>query len=162
MLLTNWNNKFKIFIMVVTIILFNGCGSQASLQYADDKSDFLMVKKIEQQYQTWYKAPYRYGGNSLKGIDCSAFVNNFYNHKLNILIPRVTTDQLKVGKSVPQLRAGDLVFFKTGRGETGMHVGIYYKDGNFLHVSTSKGVKFSNLNDKYWKTRYMQAKRVIS
>ncbi|WP_392551678.1 NlpC/P60 family protein [Orbus wheelerorum] len=148
--------------MSIIIMLFSGCSSQASLQYADDKSDFLIIQKIEQQYQVWNKTPYRYGGNSLKGIDCSGFVNNFYNQKLNMLIPRVTTDQLKVGESVSQLKAGDLVFFKTGRGTTGMHVGIYYKNGNFLHVSTSKGVKFSNLNEKYWKERYIEAKRIVS
>ncbi|WP_392561966.1 NlpC/P60 family protein [Orbus sturtevantii] len=162
MLRENWNNKLKISIIVLVILLFSGCRSQSSIQYADDNSDLLIVKKIEQQYQTWYKTPYHYGGNSLNGIDCSAFVHNFYRQKLNIFLPRVTTEQLKSGKPVSELKAGDLVFFKTGKGEKGMHVGIYYKDGNFLHVSTSQGVKFSNLNEKYWQQHYVQAKRFVN
>lgn len=149
-------------ILGIVLLLLNSCRSQASFQNnVEHNADFFMISKIEQQYQQWSNTPYRYGGNSLKGIDCSGLVNDFYNHKLNISIPRVTIEQAKIGKTVSNLQAGDLIFFKTGRGQNGLHVGIYYKNGQFLHVSTSNGVKFSNINDDYWKTRYWQAKRIV-
>lgn len=139
-----------------------GCSSSAAFQYADNNSDKVMIKKIDQQYQVWKKTPYRYGGTTLKGIDCSAFTMNFYRQKNNITLPRVTSSQAKIGQSVTKLQAGDLVFFKTGHGETGLHVGIYYKNGRFLHISPSKGVQFANLNNQYWKKHYWLARRVIS
>lgn len=162
MLLMSWNKIVTCFAVMCTMIILCSCSSQASLQYIDTKSDFLMVKNIEQQYQQWRGTPYRYGGYSVKGIDCSAFVNNFYDQKINMPIPRATVEQVKIGKKVSKLQAGDLIFFKTGQGENGLHVGIYYKNGQFLHVSTSRGVEFASLQDSYWKAHYWQAKRVVS
>jgi cell wall-associated NlpC family hydrolase len=57
-----------------------------------------------------------------------------------------------------RLRAGDLVFFKTGLFTR--HVGMYIDDGDFLHVSSSNGVMVSNLEDLYWKRTYWQARRI--
>jgi probable lipoprotein NlpC len=57
-----------------------------------------------------------------------------------------------------QLRAGDLVFFKTGR--TDRHVGVYLENGTFLHASTSQGVIISKLDENYWKSAYWKAKRL--
>lgn len=161
MLLISWNKIVTLLTMLSVLIVLSSCSTQASLPYADTKSDLLMVKNIEQQYQQWRNTPYIYGGNSFKGIDCSGLVKNFYNQKLHMSIPRVTIDQVKLGKSVSILQAGDLVFFKTGRGENGLHVGIYYKNGQFLHVSTSRGVELANLNNSYWKNHYWQSKRVV-
>ncbi|WP_121144759.1 NlpC/P60 family protein [Orbus hercynius] len=158
----NWIRIFKLVNVLIALVMLSACSSEASLKYADKKSDFVMLKKIEQQYQVWNKTPYRYGGNTLNGVDCSAFVKRFYSDKFNMWIPRVTTDQAKIGVSVSQLQAGDLIFFKTGRGSAGLHVGIYYKNGQFLHASTSDGVRFSNVNDSYWKKHYWIAKRVVS
>lgn len=162
MSLMSWYKKIVTFgIIICSLTILTACSSQASLQYNDKSSNVSMIKSIEQQYKQWNNTPYRYGGNSLNGIDCSAFVNNFYNEKLDMSIPRITAEQAKLGKKVSNLQAGDLVFFKTGRGANGLHVGIYYKDGKFLHVSTSSGVRFSNINETYWKKRYWQAKRVV-
>lgn len=139
-----------------------GCSSSTAFQFADNNSDKGMIKKIDQQYQVWKKTPYRYGGSTLKGIDCSAFTMNFYRQKNNINLPRVTSSQANIGQSVTKLQAGDLVFFKTGHGDAGLHVGIYYRNGQFLHISPTKGVQFANLNNQYWKKHYWLARRVIS
>ncbi|MBT8134956.1 MAG: C40 family peptidase, partial [Gammaproteobacteria bacterium] len=75
-------------------------------------------------------------------------------------IPRSTEYQSKVGRSIPknQLRAGDMVFFKTGIFTR--HVGMYIDDGDFLHVSSSKGVMISSLENPYWSSAYWKSQRV--
>ena len=75
-------------------------------------------------------------------------------------MPRSTEHQSKTGQTIQQeqLRAGDLVFFKTGIFTR--HVGMYIDMGNFLHVSTRKGVMISNLEDPYWNDTYWKANRV--
>lgn len=113
------------------------------------------------QYKEWRGVKYKYGGNSKKGIDCSAFIQRTFKSKLNIKIPRTTWYQAKVGKQVPKAKAktGDLVFFRTGR--KSRHVGIYLEDGKFLHVSQKKGVIISTLDNVYFKKHFWKVKRVI-
>jgi len=55
---------------------------------------------------------------------------------------------------------GDLVFFKTGSGENGLHVGIYDTDNQFIHASTSQGVVKSSLDNVYWNKKFWQARRI--
>ncbi|MCK8343006.1 NlpC/P60 family protein, partial [Erwinia amylovora] len=66
------------------------------------------------------------------------------------------------GRSIQRskLRPGDFVMCRAG--STGRHVGIYLSTDNFVHASTSSGVMISNLNDSYWKSRYREARRVLS
>ena len=126
------------------------------------KQDAQMLAKIDSHYKKWYKTPYRYGGMTLAGSDCSGLVVNFFKNKLSKTVPRSAAEQAQLGYKVTKPKPGDLVFFKTGRGGSGLHVGIYYADGKFLHASTSKGVIYSNLNDDYWKKRYWMTRRVTS
>ena len=78
--------------------------------------------------------------------------------KLGIVLPRSTDLQVELGQPVDkdELRAGDLVFFKTGR--TLRHVGVYLEDGRFLHASSKLGVAISHLKESYWKSAYWKAK----
>ena len=68
--------------------------------------------------------------------------------------------QAELGRDIDknQLRAGDLVFFKTGISVR--HVGVYLEDGRFLHASTKHGVIISRLSETYWKSAYWKAKRL--
>jgi len=118
--------------------------------------------KIYSQYKQWGGVQYQLGGLSKKGIDCSGLVYLTYDEKLGMKIPRSTELQSKTGKEIKRsdLRAGDLVFFKTSIKVR--HVGIYIEDGKFFHASTSKGVMISNLNDYYWKDKYWHARRMAS
>ena len=101
------------------------------------------------------------GGTSRKGVDCSGLVYQTYRTKFGVAMPRSTEQQSKMGQAVrkEQLKAGDLVFFKTG--VFTRHVGMYIDEGDFLHVSSSKGVMISNLDEKYWKRAYWKARRVL-
>lgn len=105
--------------------------------------------------------PYRYGGVTSSGFDCSGYTQFVFN-KEGISIPRTTGQQYATGKPVSKsnLETGDLVFFNTsGRGVS--HVGIYIGSSNFIHTSTSKGVMISSINDPaYWGKRYIGARRV--
>ncbi len=111
------------------------------------------------QYQEWRGTPYRYGGLSKNGIDCSGFVHLTLRQRFGSDIPRTTFDQARTGRPVSHgnWQAGDLVFFRTGPEKR--HVGIYVEDGQFLHASSSEGVMLSNLSDHYWLARYWKAQR---
>lgn len=115
---------------------------------------------IEQFHSEWRGVPYRLGGGTKRGIDCSAFVSLAYQQMLGMTLPRTVAEQQALGRPVARdkLQKGDLVFFKTGW--SSHHVGIYVGDDNFLHVSTSQGVKVSSLHNVYWKAKYWNARRL--
>lgn len=108
--------------------------------------------------------PYKYGGSTLNGIDCSAFTQSVYQDALNVNLNRTARDQFTQGKiisSKDELRFGDLIFFNTRRRVRPGHVGIYIGDGLFAHASTKGGVMISSLDEDYYSKRYMGARRVV-
>lgn len=111
-------------------------------------------------YSNWEGVRYKMGGTSKNGIDCSGFVQKALKEKFNLTLPRSTSEQVLVGKSInkSELQMGDLVFFKTGRTN---HVGIYIEDGKFMHASTKIGVTISELNSEYFAKNYWKAQRVF-
>jgi probable lipoprotein NlpC len=126
-----------------------------------DLVDSVKVEQIlKQQYEDWRRVPHRMGGTSKSGVDCSGLVYTTYRDRLGVDMPRSTASQAKVGRAVPkeELRAGDLVFFKTG--VFTRHVGMYLYNGDFLHASSSNGVTISNLEDRYWTRTYWKARRI--
>jgi probable lipoprotein NlpC len=124
-------------------------------------SDPAAVKStLYAQYDEWKGTRYQIGGLSKQSVDCSGFVHITFKSRLGIVLPRSTDLQVELGQHVDkdELRAGDLVFFKTGR--TLRHVGVYLEDGRFLHASSKLGVAISHLNESYWKSAYWKAKRL--
>ncbi|NWG04383.1 MAG: LysM peptidoglycan-binding domain-containing protein [Syntrophaceae bacterium] len=122
---------------------------------SEERSLFVRVVK------TFIGVPYKLGGSTLKGIDCSAFVKKIYEI-FNIQLPRTVRDQLSIGKRVErdQLEEGDLVFFK--RQENRAHVGIYIGDNQFIHASyRNREVKIDHLDMPYFHTRFIQGVRVL-
>ena len=111
--------------------------------------------------QKWMGTPYRYGGTTKEGVDCSAFVGNVYLSVYNIKLHRVADDMRRdvtlISRS--ELREGDIVFFTNSKKRVS-HVGIYLKDGLFAHSSTSRGVIISRLDDTYWKEHFYKGGRV--
>ncbi|WP_027967134.1 C40 family peptidase [Halomonas halocynthiae] len=110
------------------------------------------------QHERWEGTPYRLGGTSSSGIDCSALVQNIYSDQFNIDLPRTTRHQVNEGAAVTRasLEPGDLVFF---RPPGSRHVGIYVGDDQFLHASSSRGVMISSLDNVYWKRYYWKSRR---
>ena len=101
--------------------------------------------------------PYKYGGNGLGGVDCSGFVKNVLN-AAGIDIPRTSSAQYRAGKVVSKPRLGDLVFFRM-KGSGVDHVGIFLGANRFAHASSSSGVTIDSLNDDYYRSRYLGARR---
>lgn len=106
--------------------------------------------------------PYKYGGNTQKGMDCSAFTLQVYKNSLAIDLPRSTSQQFKLGNKIEkeELKFGDLVFFNTRRKSFPGHVGIYLGENQFVHASRSLGVTVSSLDAAYYKKRYVEARRI--
>ncbi len=105
-------------------------------------------------------APYRMGGSSVTGVDCSGFVKKIYQF-FNIDLPRTALEQSHVGMRVArhELAEGDLLFFNTRK--TVGHVGIYIGNNEFVHASSrKKGVRVDNLNTPYYDRRFIRAVRL--
>lgn len=161
--------KLQTFLVVSLSLALFACSTQNKIQNESytgkgNINDPLMaIVLLSEQQREWAGTPYRLGGISRKGIDCSAFVQKTFLERFNIALPRTTIEQAKYGKLIAknQIQTGDLVFFKTGRGPNGYHVGIYVKEGLFLHASTKGGVIYSSLSNPYWSKRYWQARRII-
>lgn len=111
-------------------------------------------------YEQWQGVPYRLGGTSTKGVDCSGYVQRLYRDSFDESLPRTTSQQAKLGRQIQrsELSTGDLVFFRISRST--QHVGVYLDNGEFLHASTSKGVIISKLDNPYWKKRYWMSRRI--
>lgn len=105
--------------------------------------------------------PYKFGGVTPRGFDCSGYVQ-FVFAKHGAQLPRTADIQYKTGKAIQrrQLVPGDLVFFTT-YAPGASHNGIYIGKEQFIHASSSKGVMISRLDESYWKPRYLGARRVV-
>jgi cell wall-associated NlpC family hydrolase len=105
--------------------------------------------------------PYRFGGSSRQGTDCSGFVQQVFR-ELDIDLPRSAREQYRVGVEIPsnELRSGDLLFFRT-YARYPSHVGIYLGDGKMIHASPrSRRVVVTDIGTPYFSKRYIGAKRV--
>jgi len=105
-------------------------------------------------------APYRLGGFSIRGIDCSGLVKKIYE-AFNIDLPRTAFEQSHIGMRVSrrELVEGDLLFFNTRRSFG--HVGIYIGNNKFLHAASRKrGVRVDSLNEPYYNRRFVRAVRL--
>ena len=166
----------KLLSVLFLTLFFYSCGSsQKILQKTVEKkpksttvsAEPTLADKIIWTAVSYKGVPYKYGGMSKKGIDCSGLIYVAFK-KRNINLPR--TSRLMYSKGYPitlnKVKRGDLLFFKTSRRSGGVnHVGLVTsaKKGSiqFIHSTSSKGVLVSYLKEKYWKNAFVKAKRVI-
>lgn len=126
-------------------------------------SGSVLKEKILMEVIKYLNTPYKYGGNSKEGIDCSAFTQTVYNKCLSVPLYRTAKQQYSEGSPVDDLsdlKFGDLVFFDTRSGVKPGHVGIYLGDKLFAHASSSKGVIVSSFDTDYYSSRFMGGRRI--
>ena len=173
--------KSIILSFLILSILFSACSHRKKISYKNKKSyshktqlkkhkpaikklsknvDY-KTKALRDEYKKWLGTKYKLGGQTLNGVDCSSFIQQVYYNAFGLRIPRTTKDQAKVGRKISksQLKAGDMIFFKTGWNVR--HVGIIIENGKFIHTSTKYGVTTSAVQNPYWKSNYWQSRRVL-
>lgn len=165
---------------ILVAVLFAGSlsiSAQTKTEKADQKKIDIVEEKVGitpaadsplahlyKEAVAWLKTPYRRGGMTAKGIDCSGFTKTVYKNVFGIQLNRVSTDI--ASKDVEdvkkeELKPGDLVFFATSRRKKGVnHVGVYLGNNHFVHASTSKGVTISSLDEPYYKRTWVKGGQV--
>ncbi|MEK4029458.1 MULTISPECIES: NlpC/P60 family protein [Bacillaceae] len=101
--------------------------------------------------------PYKWGGATPSGFDCSGFLTYVYKNSAKISLPRTVAGIYSAGKRTSSPKVGDIVFFETYQ-KGASHAGIYLGNNQFIHSSTSAGVTISSLKSSYWSKRYIGAK----
>ena len=148
-------------VLSLATIFLSGCagGSKARAK---------KVNLVIETARSYRGTPYKYGGTTRAGIDCSALLYHAFN-SVKIKLPRVSAEQAKEGAKVrlKELQPGDLLFFATGKKKNKItHAGIVTsvkgkKEVRFIHASTKLGVTESNLYSKYYLERFKRARRVL-
>ena len=143
--------------MLLVVLLASGCAKYPAS--TEPLGGTVAGKAISRTARSAVGTPYRPGGNSPKsGFDCSGLVCWAYAQN-GVSLPRTAVEQRNIGRAVPKdrLQPGDVVVFNIRRG---LHTGIYTGDGKFIHSpSRGKTVREENLNQQYWKDRFVVGRR---
>jgi len=157
-----FNTTFFLHIIIILIIVgLPSCAGSKKLAKRQKKVDTII--KTARSYTG---TPYRYGGTTRSGMDCSALLLNSFK-SAGVAIPRTSKEQSKIGKSVSfdKVKPGDLVFFAAKKGKRKItHVGLVTQiksNGQvmFIHSSSSLGVVEADLRSKYYSGIFVKARR---
>jgi cell wall-associated NlpC family hydrolase len=147
-------------IGIISLLFLGSC--KGSRRVAKSSPEFTII----QTAKSYRGTPYRYGGTTRTGIDCSALVYHSFA-AVGVNLPRTSAEQSKLGKKVPlkKARPGDVLFFATGKKKKEVtHTGIVTEtqknEIRFIHASTSLGVTEDYLGNSYWAKAFLFAKRL--
>ncbi len=162
----------KFLRLTYLIIIFTGSihcvGLQPNPKFKEssreNRNSISFESRLTQEIESYLGVPYRWGGTSRKGMDCSGLVGIVYRNVLGIQLPHSARMMFKQGKFIEEqeLKIGDLVFFENIENYGVSHVGIYIGNHRFAHASTTKGVTISSLHERYYHNRFIGARKIIS
>jgi len=162
----------KLLLLAILSLFLSSCGSSKSASAkktnkTEKTSKNIQANKIVSYAKTFKGTRYKFGGTTKKGMDCSGLVYVAFG-KEEIKLPRISRDMAKTGKpiSLSQSTEGDLVFFRTSKSKKSInHVGLVVDSRKgeilFIHSTTSKGVIISSMDESYWKSAFVEARRVM-
>lgn len=121
----------------------------------------ILVEKMKKEIRNFYGAPYKWGGDSPRGTDCSGMIKTIYKNTIGIHLPHNAEEIYKTTKKIYKidLTFGDLVFF-SNNGKSATHMGLYISKGYFLHASSTRGVMLSKLSDLHYRKQFIGARRI--
>lgn len=164
-----------LFLFLLSSLVFCSCSSSRQLSSKKNNPEHLSRKlgfpvsskddlSLYREAANWLGVPYKYGGNTKSGVDCSGLVCQIYRTVYHIQLQRTAAGMYKENCrkiSRKALRPGDLVFFNTAKTKKSVsHVGIFLKNNVFLHATTKSGVRLSTLDEIYYKKRWINGGKV--
>ena len=167
----------KTILIFLIVISFASCKSSKRAKSKKEVSTEIPTKKNKKASKAGYiidyakqfkGVRYKWGGTTKSGMDCSGLVFESFR-AYDIILPRISRDMAKKGDkiSLKEAQEGDLLFFKTSKSRRHSinHVGLIIKskagDITFIHATTSKGVLVSKLSENYWKSAFVEARRIL-
>jgi cell wall-associated NlpC family hydrolase len=157
------SERLLLITLLTSTLFLTSCASHKKAHVNTDT-----VNNVVEAARKFIGTPYKYGGTTRTGMDCSGLLLNSFR-VVNLALPRSSEDQSKVGReiSMNELKPGDLVFFATGKKRRKItHVGlvtdVIARDNiKFIHASSALGVVETNLFAEYYQKRFITARRVI-
>lgn len=140
------------------------CQDSIILNWADRYGLFpgmIENPRLVHLFEDWKGTPYRYGGSSRKGIDCSGFVSMLYDSVYKSMLLGGSADIFRKLQPIEreELKEGDLVFFRIKKSRIS-HVGLYLSNDKFIHATTRGGVMMSDLKEPYYRRYFYKAARM--
>lgn len=162
------NKNVLLFIVIICFFIFRFLNQKSEKpERVKKQAETTEVNRLIKIVKSYKGSPYKEGGITKKGMDCSGLVNTSFN-QIDIKLPRSSNAISKKGKEVnlKDVKQGDLLFFDIARLKGGInHVGLVtlIKNGEifFIHSTTSKGVIISSMKQTYWKNEFVVAKRIL-
>ncbi len=143
-------------VLIAGVLLATGCSSTP----VADTPNSARHQEAAEIAASMVGKPYRYGGGTPQGFDCSGLVHFSFN-RAGMDVPRSTETQRKRSRRIARanLARGDLVFFDQ-LGKSSSHVGIYLDNNRFVHApSSGKHVRVDTLTDPYWRKHLADTRR---
>lgn len=153
--------KKLMILLSVFFSLFVTVSPAQRMAIQGNSDDSVYRSRMKYFIADWWDSPYKWGGTSKKGIDCSAFAQKLFKNVYQVDLPRTSRQQYRASKKIKMedLETGDLLFFKNSRGI--WHVGTYIYKGFFVHSSSHEGVHVSNLSDPYYQKHVFAYGRIL-